>query len=197
MKIGLFGGSFNPPHYGHFELASAFRTEGHLDVLWVLVSPEPPHKAEDVLASYQHRLAMASLLFDHTQGIEINRIEEDLPAPHFTYQTIQALKDQYPQTTFFLCLGEDSLEHFMEWKQPESIISDVELLIARRPGVDANLEKLPAPWLSRIHFINAPLIPISSSDIRKRVLAQNPIEDLLPSEIADYIKRHHLYGSAE
>jgi len=196
MKIGLFGGSFNPPHYGHLHLASAFKREAQLDEVWILVSPEPPHKSGRILASYDHRLAMTSLLFQHSQGILVNRVEEHLPAPQYTYRTIEALKKEYPLDTFYLCLGEDSLEHFMEWRQPDTIMREVELLIARRPGVKAYKEDLPEHWLQRIHIIDAPMIPISSSDIRNRILTKQTLEALVPNVIAEYIKTHGLYASA-
>ncbi len=193
MKVGLFGGSFNPPHNGHLQLANAFKTEGQLDRVWILVAPGPPHKSEQVLAPYRHRLAMATLLFKDSHDIEINRVEESLSPPHYTYLTLQALKKLHPTITFYLCLGEDSLAHFMEWKHPEVIIDAVELLIARRPQVSAYREHLPAPWLPRIHFVKAPMIAISSSLIRKHLAAQKSISTFVPPEIEEYIQAHHLY----
>lgn len=193
MKIGLYGGSFNPPHYGHLALAHAFKLQAKLDLVWILVVPEPSHKPGQMLAAYQHRLAMTCLLFDRVQGLEINRIEERLSAPHYTYQTIQALKAQYPDTSFYLCLGEDNLAQFMEWMKPDVIVDAVELLIAPRSGINAYRDYLPESWLPRIHFIDTPLLSVSSSQIRNYIMEEKSITEFVPQDIAEYIRAHKVY----
>jgi nicotinate-nucleotide adenylyltransferase len=195
MKIGLFGGSFNPPHLGHRAFARTFKELGQLDQVWILVSPEPPHKESLSLADYRHRLEMARINFESLEGIVINRSEERLPSPHFTVNTIKELQESYPNHTFFLCLGEDSIRNFDTWKSPDDILSMVEILVVKR---ESSSEKLPDSVLSnldRVHWLESDVMPISSSQIRDKLHRGLDVSEYIDSQVLEYIRMNRLYIS--
>lgn len=193
MDIGLFGGSFNPPHTGHVRLAREFREKGCLDMVWVLVAPDPPHKDVAGMVSYQHRLAMTQLAFAESFGVEVNRIEETLPSPAYTYRTVESVKLKHPGSRFWLCIGEDSLHDLPKWKHPELLIQNVELLVAKRGDYEASGSDLPEEWLKKVHYIDIEPMSISSSSIRNLVAHNLDIEDLVAEPVVEYIRKHRLY----
>ena len=133
-KIGLFGGTFDPVHIGHISIAKAFLGSGQIDDLWVLLTPFPPHKKKLKYVPYELRLKMLQGAFKHIKKASIHTIENELPAPSYTYQSIAYLKDLYPDHTFMLCIGADSLSNFNSWKYHDRILKQVKLLVADRPG---------------------------------------------------------------
>jgi nicotinate-nucleotide adenylyltransferase len=193
MDIGLFGGSFNPPHTGHLWLANEFRVKGKLDMIWVLVSPEPPHKELSELVAYEHRLEMTRLTFQHTFGIELNMIEEDLRKPVYTFQTVEALKAKHPGSTFWLCIGEDSLHDLPRWMEPDRLLRNVNLLVARRGDFVPPSHRLPEQWLQKIMYVDITPITTSSTQIRNLVADKKTIEGLVTPEVQKYIDEHRLY----
>ncbi len=193
MNIGLFGGSFNPPHTGHLWLAEEFRKKGMLDVVWVLVSPEPPHKDGVGLVSYHHRLAMAKMTFSNTFGIEINLIEETLPKPGYTYRTVEALKSRHPGATFWLCIGEDAYHDLPNWKEPDRLLKSVKLLVARRGDFVHQSNNPLADRISGVQYIDILPRPISSTKIRAMVAEGQSIQGLVVPEVEKYIKDNRLY----
>lgn len=193
MDIGLFGGSFNPPHLGHVMLARQFREMGGLDMVWVLVSPDPPHKDPAGLVAYQHRLAMTQLAFAESFGIEVNRIEETLPSPAYTYRTVDAVKSRHPGSRFWLCLGEDSLHDLPKWKNPEHLIHEVGLLVAKRGDFVPSGSELPNEWLANVRFIDIEPMTISSTGLRKLISEGKSVDELLAPTVLEYISKHRLY----
>jgi len=195
MKIGLFGGSFNPPHRGHRTFASVFKAQGLLDQVWILVSPDPPHKDGENLVPYEHRHKMALLNFEGLDGVLINQIEEDLPAPHYTVHTLKHLKKNFPDVTFFLCLGEDSIRSFESWKSPNEILDMVEILVVRRDHTSTELPKMILDNSHRIHWLDAKTESVSSSLVRKYLQEGRDISEYLDSRVFEYIQTHKLYRS--
>lgn len=193
MDIGLFGGSFNPPHLGHVMLARQFREKGGLDMVWVLVSPDPPHKDPAGLVAYQHRLAMTQIAFAESFGIEVNRIEESLPSPAYTYRTVDAVKSRHPGSRFWLCIGEDSLHDLPRWKNPDHLMQQAGLLVAKRGDFVPVGSELPEEWLARARFIDIEPISISSTDIRMSISEGKPVDGMLPPTVLEYIRKHRLY----
>ena len=104
-RIGLFGGSFDPVHFGHQKIVKSFLESGRLDALWVLPTASPPHKSDKALTPYPIRYQMAEAAFRGWTGVENSRVEEDLPFPNYTLQTVRYLKKMYPDNTFVLCMG--------------------------------------------------------------------------------------------
>ncbi len=193
MNIGLFGGSFNPPHTGHLWLADEFRKKGPLDLVWVLVSPDPPHKDGVSMLPYKHRLAMTKLTFENSFGIELHLIEETLPKPGYTYRTAEALKSRHPGTTFWLCIGEDSLNDLPKWKEPERLLKSVKLLVARRGDYLPEATEPVENWLSDVRYIDIQPRPISSTQIRSMAATGHSLEGFVVPAVEKYIQEHRLY----
>jgi len=195
MKIGLFGGSFNPPHLGHRIFAQIFKEQGNLDQLWVMVSPVPPHKNVESLVDYEHRLSMSKINFEFMDGVIIKQVEEELPPPHFTINTLKYLLKQFPKDTFYLCIGEDSLRSFETWNSPNEILNLVDLLVVKRDHLTDTLPKIIQDKKDRVHWLNADTVPISSELIRYQLKNGIDSSEYLEPKVLDYITKHKLYGS--
>lgn len=179
--VGILGGTFNPPHIGHVKLAARAKEVFDLDPLRVLVSAHPPHKQVDV--PVEDRLAMAELAFPHDHVVR-----DDNP---YSIDTVVGFGDD----AIFL-VGADQFAKFLTWREPELILEHVRLGVATRPGVphedlDRVREQLAQP--DRVEFFEFEPIPISSSLVRARVAAGEPIDDLVPSVVAEEIRRRGLY----
>jgi len=134
-KIGLFGGTFDPVHNGHVSIARSFMNSGVIDELWILLTPNPPHKKDGKQVQYSSRLAMLNNAFADLP-VTILTIENDLPKPSYTFQTIRHLKKEHPNYEFYFCMGEDSLAQFDTWKFFKEILEEANLLVAKRPVTD-------------------------------------------------------------
>lgn len=191
-RVGLFGGTFDPVHNGHVSIAKSFIDSGIIDELWVLLTPFPPHKQEKSQTSYQTRLDMLEAAFSGMEKVKINTIENSLPKPSYSIQTIRYLKKEYPDTTFFYCLGEDSLAKFHTWKFYDKILEECDLLVAQRPGVSH--EETEDDILSQTHFVSHTPLDISSSDIRNEAKKKKSIREEVPEEVALIIENEQLYS---
>lgn len=193
MNIGLFGGSFNPPHIGHRIFAGVFKEKGNLDQVWVMVNPEPPHKSDIHLIDYHYRLEMSKMNFNSMDGVIINEIETSLPSPHYTIDSLKHIISLYPDCTFYLCIGEDSLRTFDSWKSPNEIFSLVDLFVVKRDNATDKLPNIVLQNSDKIHWLEADTIPISSNMIRSKLKRGEDISEYLLPEVHDYIKKHKLY----
>lgn len=190
-SIGLFGGTFDPVHNGHLSIARSFLDSGLIDELWVLLTPNPPHK-ENNQTPYKIRLNMLQEAFADMEHVSIHTIESKLPKPSYSVQTIRHLKNEFPDTTFYFCMGEDSLAQFNSWKFYTEILEECALLVARRPG--ATHEEVEDQILRRTHFVDHTPKDISSSVIKENVSAGNSIERLVPQSVAKIIEKEQLYS---
>ncbi|MFD2532243.1 nicotinate (nicotinamide) nucleotide adenylyltransferase [Gracilimonas halophila] len=191
-RVGLFGGTFDPVHNGHISIAQSFIDSSIIDELWVLLTPFPPHKQEKSTTSYQTRLDMLEVAFSGMEKVKINTVENSLPKPSYSIQTIRHLKKEYPDTTFFYCLGEDSLAKFHTWKFYDKILEECELLVAQRPGVSH--DETEDDILSQTHFVSHTPLDISSSDIRSEAKKKTSIREEVPEEVALIIENEQLYS---
>jgi nicotinate-nucleotide adenylyltransferase len=191
QRIGLFGGTFDPVHKGHLSIAESFLNSGLIDELWVLLTPFPPHKQDEHQTSYELRLKMLEAAFDDVANLSIKTIENRLPKPSYSVQTIRYLKQEYPESSFYFCMGEDSLAQFNTWKYYEEILEECELLVAKRPGVTH--EDVEDQILKRTHFVSHTPLDISSSGIRKRVSANRLIKEMVPESVLKIIEKDQLY----
>jgi len=196
-RIGVFGGSFDPPHLGHLILAEEALHQMHLDqLLWVL-TPQPPHKIEVEITSLPIRQAMLKLATAENPRFELSRLEIDRPGPHYTLDTLRLLKEQQPDTDLILLLGGDSLHDLPDWHDPAGVIAICKQLgIMRRPGDQVDLTSLESilPGISRkIAFIDAPLLEIASRDIRQRIKNREPFRYYLPASVYAFILDKELY----
>jgi nicotinate-nucleotide adenylyltransferase len=192
LRVGLFGGTFDPVHNGHISIAESFINTEMIDELWVLLTPYPPHKQENNPATYKIRLEMLESAFKDTSGIKVSTIENELTKPSYSVQTIRHLKKKYPDTTFFYCMGEDSLNKFHTWKYYEEILEECRLLVAQRPG--ASHQEVEKAILGRTHFVTHTPLDISSSEIRELVSEGRTITDIVPTEVAKTIEKEQLYS---
>jgi nicotinate-nucleotide adenylyltransferase len=196
-SIGVFGGTFDPPHLGHLILAGeAFDQLALKRLLWVL-TPNPPHKMDQAITPVEHRLAMIQLMLAEYPQFELSRAEMDRPAPHFMVETVQVIKSNNPGTDLVLLVGEDSLRELPAWYHPAELVSQVNCLgVMRRPGdaVDLKaLEKVISGVSEKVRFVNAPRLEIASRDIRKRIKEGRVFRYYLPPAVYAYIQKNNLY----
>lgn len=187
-RVGIFGGSFDPVHYGHVQIARSFLNSGLINKLLVLLAPSPPHKKSIHQTNYFHRFEMLKLAFKEEDQIDISDLEKRLPKPSYTLQTIEHLQTEYPEDLFYFCLGEDSLRDFDQWYEYKKILQKLDLIVAKRPGIDTS--DVAPEILENVIFIDHDPVSVSSTSIRKE---KGDGKSDLPAEVADYIKKHSLY----
>lgn len=196
-RLGLFGGTFDPPHIGHLILASEARSQLELTRLLWTVTPDPPHKQDQPITPLIHRLAMVRLAIQEDPAFELSAIELNRPGPHYTIDTIRLLAEQNPQAEIVPIIGGDSLNDLPTWHRPREIVYAAHWVgVMRRPGEEPDLEELERelPGIrSKIHYVDAPLLEIASREIRSRAAAGKPFRYYLPDLVYDYIEKHHLY----
>ena len=196
-RIGIFGGTFDPPHLGHLILASESRSQLDLTcLLWVL-TPHSPHKLDKPLTSIAHRLEMVKCAIRDEPTFELSTIEFDRPAPQYTVDTIRAIQALYPQADMILLIGADSLGGLTTWRRPADLVAACrEIGVMRRLGESVHLSALEAalPGVKKkIHFVEAPLLQISSREIRRRVAEGLAYRYFLPPAVYEYIQTYNLY----
>lgn len=189
--IGLLGGSFDPVHNGHLAIAESFLSSEFISELWILLTPDPPHKIDKSLNDYKHRLAMLRTAFQQVDGVKISDIENRLPRPSYTIQTLEYLTKEQPDALFHLCLGGDSLRDFKQWKDWQDILKHCELLVARRPS-DESLD-LAADLASKTHFVTHQPVDISSTQIRALIAEEKDISSFVPAPVDEIIQKENLY----
>ena len=200
-RLGLFGGSFDPPHVGHLILASEAVHQMRLSrLLWVL-TPTNPLKNDQFITAAQHRLAMLELAIANDPAFELSRLELDRPGPQFTLDTLHLAARQEPAAELILILGGDSLHDLPAWHRPKEIISACSQIgVMRRPAdsVDLSGLELLLPGISaKIFFIDAPLLEIAARDIRQRINAGEPFRYYLLPSVYEYIQKHDLYRQSK
>lgn len=193
MRIGIYGGSFNPIHKGHTQLAASIVAQGLVDELWLMVSPLNPLKSGEVsdIAEYEHRLRMAELATQRIDGVKVSDFERSLPLPSYTITTLGELQKAYPEHEFTLVIGADNWEQFPRWYHADEIIERYQILIYRRPGCEFDETSLSAS----VKVVDTPLFDISSTEIRTSIAEGKPLTKWVDRKVLTYIKRHHLYGS--
>lgn len=192
MRIGIYGGSFNPIHKGHTELAASIVQQGLVDELWLLVSPLNPLKQGETsdIAEYEHRLSMARLATEDIEGVKVSDFEKNLPLPSYTITTLGELHKAYPEHEFVLVIGADNWERFPRWYHAQEIIDTYSILIYRRPECEMDETLLPLS----VQVVDTPLYDISSTEIRESVKKGRMPLKWVDRKVATYIRVHHLYS---
>ena len=189
MKVGLFFGSFNPIHIGHLAIANYIVEYSDLDELWLVLSPQNPLKKKNSLLNEYDRLKMVELALEGNEKIKASDIEFRLPKPSFTIDTLTYLKERNPNNEFVLIAGTDNFESFHKWKNYEEILKHNQIYVYPRPGYDlGDYKNHPS-----LKVIDAPLMEISSSFIRKAIQANKDVRYFLPEKIYHYIQEKHFY----
>src|SRR5258708_6226536 len=196
-RLGVFGGTFDPPHLGHMILALEACAQLHLSkVLWVL-TPEPPHKLHEPISMLEDRLAMVNLALKDEPVFELSTIEFERPGPHYSSDTLRILRDRHLDMDLVLLLGGDSLHDLPHWNQPQDVLALCHKIgVMSRPGIESELSDLESqlPGISsKIQFLDAPLLGIAASDVRKRVLEGLPFRYYLLPAVYDYVLEQGLY----
>ncbi len=185
MFIAIYSGSFNPIHNGHIAIAEAALSEGS-DEVWMVVSPQNPHKNDDELWPFEIRYKLVEKCFENKPNIKVSDCENNLPRPSYTIHTLQYLQKLYPQHKFRLLIGGDNLLNFHLWKEYEQILDSFGLIVYPRSSKQVdNFSNHP-----KIQRIEARLLDISSSDIRKKLANNQPIHGLVPVEVEKYIYQY-------
>ena len=197
-RIGLLGGTFNPPHLAHLVCAQEALVGLDLDRVLFVPVHTPPHKEADGDPGVEHRVAMCELAVAADERLEVSRVEADVPGRSYTVDTLSRLHDQRPEDQLTFIVGGDMARSLPRWREPETILSLAEIGVAgrgevRRDEIRSDLRELAgAP--DRIRFFDMPRIDISSTLIRDRVAAGLPVRYLVPDAVADYISREGLYA---
>ncbi|MDE5886103.1 MAG: nicotinate (nicotinamide) nucleotide adenylyltransferase [Muribaculaceae bacterium] len=189
MRIGIYGGSFDPIHTGHAMLANYISQAGIVDELWLMVSKVNPLKTATPPASDDHRLRMASLVAEGCENVCASGFELSLPSPSFTYRTLQKLKEHYPEHTFKIIIGSDNWHEFKRWRNPDEIVREFGVIIYPRPGYEIE-GKLP----EGVELLEGvPTVEMSSTFVRNLIKKGKNIIYFVPRDVAEYIRRHQLY----
>jgi nicotinate-nucleotide adenylyltransferase len=203
MRIGVYGGSFDPIHFGHLILAEQCREQAALDEVWFVPAARPPHKLEMPLSSFEHRVAILHLALDGHSGFRIDTLEAKRPGPSYTADTLDELHRSHPGNEWYYLLGSDSVPDLPKWHEPARIVARAALIVMERHGSptpnSADVEKLigVSRGQSRMQKIDVPLIDLASRDIRQRVAAGRSIRFMVPELVENYIREHRLYGSSK
>ena len=199
MRVGVFGGTFDPPHLGHLILAAEAADQLRLDkVLWV-ITPDPPHKQGVQISPLEVRLRMLQAALDEDARFSISRVDIDRPGPQYAVDTVQIIKTQYPGSQLYYLLGGDSLRDLPKWHAPQRLLATVDGVgVMRRPGdrVDlGGLERFLPGIGMRACFVDAPLLEIASHDIREAVRNERHFRYFLPDAVYQIVLELKLYSA--
>jgi len=201
MKLGVLGGTFDPPHVGHLRLAEVAIEHLGLDKLLFVPAGEPWRKADQSISAAEHRLEMARLAVDSLPGMEVSTLELERPGPSYSVDTLGELLARYgPETELFLVMGQDALLDLPNWKEPHRIVALAWLAVAlRSPGRELDLTELEAaiPGISRrLLVLPMSFVDVSATAIREWTRRGVSLDGLVPPPVEAYIKEHRLYSAA-
>ena len=195
MRIGIFGGSFDPIHIGHAIIAQHIIGSGAVDRLWFMVSPVNPLKADKKRqVADTDRLRMVEMVTRPMEGVETSAFEFTMPKPSYTIDTLNALQAKFPDDEFYLVTGGDNWQIFDKWRNSEEILAKYHLLIYPRLGYEVNI---PDELKDRVTLVDAPIIEISSTQVRERLSQGLSVRYYVPDEVLGYIERKQLYRKSE
>lgn len=192
MNIGIFGGTFNPPHTGHLIVAESVREQLHLDKILFIPSARPAHKSRNSIVVATHRVEMTRRAIAENPHFELSEIEVRRKGKSYTIDTLEQLKNLYPNDELFLVIGADELIDFHTWKSPESILKACQVVVMNRPGCD--ISHVANDLIRKVVFVGVPHIEISSTDIRAKVRQGKSIRYLVPAEVEEYIFQSKIYS---
>lgn len=193
MRIGIFGGSFDPIHIGHAIIAQHVISCGAVDRLWFMVSPVNPLKVDkERNVADTDRLRMVEMVSRPMEGVETSAFEFTMPKPSYTIDTLNALQAKFPDDEFYLVIGGDNWEVFGKWRNSEEILAKYHILVYPRLGHEV---VIPEDLRDRVQLVDAPIIELSSTQIRERLRRGDSVRYYVPDEVFNYINRNHLYNS--
>jgi nicotinate-nucleotide adenylyltransferase len=191
MKIGLYFGTFNPIHIGHLIIANHLAEYSDLDQVWMVVTPHNPHKQKHTLLDDYQRLHMVHLATEEYAKIKPSDIEFKLPQPNYTVNTLAHLKEKFPANEFALIMGEDNINSLHKWKNYEYIIENHDIYVYPRLK-SGNIDPQFVNH-SKIHWVDAPVIELSSTFIRESIKNKKNIIPMLPAKVWEYVEHNLFY----
>ena len=203
MRLGIFGGTFDPVHFGHLALAEECLAAANLDELWLVPAASPPHKGGKKLSRFDQRKEMLELAIAGNEKFKVEPMEADRPGPSFTIDTLEEIQKRRPNDELFLIIGGDSALEFSTWKDPAKIASLATIIVRIRPGVIMPTEQEFISQLGKelgvlpkvIFVAGPPYLDVSSSLLKERVSNNKSIRYLLPRAVEVYIQQKKLYLS--
>lgn len=197
-KVGILGGTFDPIHTGHLILAETACEAFSLDYVLIMPNGNPPHKPGQVNASMEQRTRMAELAASDNDHFRVSDFEKTPQDYHYTYETLEFLTQEHPDTDYYFILGADSLVHFHTWKEPERICKCCRILAATRDRMETSvlkkhMERLELEMGACIEPLETPNIDISSNMLRERVRKGRSIRYYVPDAVEAYIREQGLY----
>ena len=199
MRIGIFGGTFDPIHLGHLRMAEEIRDSLSLERVLFIPNQVSPFKTNRNVTPAERRMEMVWQAVADNPAFAVSAAEVRRPGPSYTVDTVRELRRDYPEDELFLLIGSDAVRDLPQWRAPEELLSQVRIAVATRPGTDPAevLAALPDTWEPRLTFIPMPGLDISGTDLRARVRARRSITYLVPRAVETYIARHGLYAAEE
>ncbi len=201
MKVGILGGTFDPPHIGHLVIAQEAMRYLHLSQVVFVPTRQPPHKPTDELTPIDLRLDMVRLAIARNPRFTLSRVDVDREGPTYTIDTIRLLRRQYGEgTDLYFIMGMDSLANLPTWHKPEELVHLCCLAVLNRPGYKVDLDELEAkvPGVrERIIFIPSPALEVSATDLQRRVRDGEPIDHLVPEAVAAFIYEQGMYRDSK
>lgn len=190
MKVGLYFGSFNPIHIGHLIIANYIINHTDIKEVWFIVSPQNPFKNTTSLLNEQHRLSLIKLAIENDKNLKVSDVEFKLPRPSYTADTLVYISEKYKKNTFTVIMGSDSFQNITKWKNYNYILENFSTLVYLRPNfVKINL-------LKNCSVINAPLLDISASMIRKNIKEKKSIKFLVTDMVLQEIENKGYYSNS-
>lgn len=187
-KIGIFGGTFDPPHCGHLLMANEVLHQLSLEEIWFLPNQIPPHKQEEHFSDSSHRIEMLKLAIESNPSFKLQLIEMERQGPSYTYDTMKLLRGKYPEVQFYFIIGADMVEYLPKWHKIDELLGIVQFTGVKRIGFQM---ETPYP----VQFVDVPEFEVSSTLIRERVEKNQPIKYLIPENVRRYIEENGLYES--
>lgn len=199
MRVGLFGGAFDPVHLGHLLLAEWCREDAGLDEVWFVPTYKPPHDKGRDLTRFDHRCDMLGFAIASQPKFRVEPIERELPPPSYTLRTLESLASRHPGYDFSLLVGADTLADLPNWHRPSDVLRRAGLVVAPRPGIAT----WPAEQLAaavgvpvetvKLTVVNLPLVALASRELRSRVMQGKGIRYAVPRAVEEFIRERGLY----
>jgi nicotinate-nucleotide adenylyltransferase len=195
-KLGIFGGTFNPPHIGHLIMAETAADRLGLDRVYFVPAGDPPHKIGLPRASVEERLQMVRLAIADNPRFILSRLDVDRPGPHYAVDMVRLFQQEHPQAEVYFLMGSDSLRDLLSWERPAELVAACRIVVMNRPVVPPDMDVLTAnlPHLpAKLIYIDSPEIEISSTNIVARLQAGQSVRYRLPDPVLAYIHQEGLY----
>jgi nicotinate-nucleotide adenylyltransferase len=199
-RVGILGGTFNPPHLGHLALARRAASELDLRAVSLIPAHTPPHKACEPDPGSEHRVQMCRLLVEDAPELSVCTLEAERGGTSYTVETLRSIRRSHPDVELILIAGADSARTMSRWREPAAMFELADVAVAAREGTDEGaVREALAPVLggARLEFLHAPMLDVSSSQARARVARGEGVEDLVGERVAGYIAEHGLYRDAQ